>query len=80
MPFCLQSSRLGTTTFNIKGLYLTHGINDTHHNKALHYPQCHNAEWRIIIIVMLNVVMLSVVAPVYSLFGGQYVNNIILFN
>ncbi len=45
------------------GLFVTLSINDIQHNSTLHYGECHYAEFRDYFIVMLNVVMLSDVAP-----------------
>ncbi len=40
---------------------MTVSINNTQHNNALLYAECHFAECRILFTFMLNVVMLSVV-------------------
>jgi hypothetical protein len=51
---------------------MTLSITVTQHNNALHYAECHYAEFRILCTVMvsvsrLNVIMLSVVAPNHQL-------------
>ncbi len=67
----------GATTFSImtlsiKGLYVALIINKTQHNNALNYAEC----WVLFIVMlrvlfmqsvlMLNVIMISVVAPCFS--------------
>jgi len=60
----MGATTLNITTFRIMTLtrnssYVTLSITDTQHNNALLYAECH-----VLFIVMLNVVRLSVVAPV----------------
>jgi hypothetical protein len=44
---------------SIKGIHVTLNINDSQHNNSLHcYGECH-----VLFIVVQNLVMLSVVAP-----------------
>ncbi len=59
---------LSVTTLCLKGLYMTLSMNDTQQTHTLYFADCHCAHCRILFTVklsvgMLNVVMLSVVAP-----------------
>jgi hypothetical protein len=53
----LSITAFSITTLTVQGLFVTHNINDTKHNKTVINAECNNAERHVLFIVMRNVVV-----------------------